>query len=148
VTNVISKFWNRAYSLEEVNRRGDNSMVETLGIRITEIGPDFLRGEMPVDHRTKQPIGLLHGGASVALAETLASTAGNLVVDREVSYCVGLEINANHISSCTDGTVVGVARALHLGRSTQVWETTIRQGERLVCVSRMTLAVIAQAKQK
>lgn len=147
----MSSIWHGAapdlpLMLQEANRRGEETMVSLLGIRITEIGPDFLRGEMPVDHRTMQPAGLLHGGASVALAESLASIAGNLVVDRKSAYCVGLEINANHISSCTDGTVIGETRPLHIGRTTQVWETRIRQGEKLVCVSRMTLAVVAAKK--
>ncbi|MCM2277421.1 MAG: hotdog fold thioesterase [Oligoflexia bacterium] len=134
--------WFRDFTLEEVNRRGKGTMVEHLGIRILEIGDEQLVGNMPVDERTKQPIGLLHGGASVALAETLASTAGNLVVDPANEYCVGLEINANHIGSCREGFVVGKSTPLHLGRTTQIWETRITQGERLVCISRMTLAVL------
>lgn len=134
--------WFKSYSLEEVNARGKGTMVEHLGIVVTELGPDSITGRMPVDHRTKQPVGLLHGGASVALAETLGSTAANLVVDRDQEYCVGLEINANHISSCRDGEVTGVSRPLHLGRTTQVWETRITQEDRLVCVSRLTLAVL------
>ncbi|MDR3607547.1 MAG: hotdog fold thioesterase [Oligoflexia bacterium] len=141
------EIWFREYSVEETNRRGENTMLSHLGIRITEIGPDFIEGQMPVDARTRQPLGLLHGGASVALAESLASTAGNLTIDPDTFYCVGLEINANHISSCKDGMVTGVAKPLHLGRTTQVWETTIRQGDRLVCVSRMTLAIIHKEKQ-
>jgi 1,4-dihydroxy-2-naphthoyl-CoA hydrolase len=146
MTTPRTSIWHRPYTLEETNRRSENTMVSLLGIEVTEIGPDFLRGRMPVDHRTKQPAGLLHGGASVALAESLASMAGNMVVDNKQAYCVGLEINANHISSCTEGFVTGEARPLHIGRSTQVWETMIRQGDRLVCVSRMTLAVVAPKK--
>jgi 1,4-dihydroxy-2-naphthoyl-CoA hydrolase len=107
-----------------------------------ELGYDFLSGQMPVDHSSKQPIGILHGGASVVLAESLASTAGNLVVDQSKQYCVGLEINANHISSVREGVVVGKSTPIHLGRSTQVWETKICQGDQLVCISRMTLAVL------
>ncbi len=138
--------WNRPYTLEEVNARSRGTMMEHLGIVVTEVGERSLTGTMPVDHRTKQPVGLLHGGASVALAESLASTAGNLVVDKARQYCVGLEINANHVSSCTEGEVVGVTQPVHLGRTTQVWETRIfqrnGQKERLVCISRMTLAVL------
>jgi 1,4-dihydroxy-2-naphthoyl-CoA hydrolase len=118
------------------------SMAAHLGIELTEIGPDFLAGRMPVDHRTMQPYGILHGGASVALAETLASVAGNLVVDQTRERCVGLEINANHIRGAKDGFVTGRTTPLHLGRTTQVWETRIEQDCRLVCVSRMTLAVL------
>lgn len=136
--------WQKSVTLEKVRERGRNTLVEHLGIDITELGEDFLRGTMPVDHRTKQPIGLLHGGASVALAETLASMAGNFVVDTETSYCVGLEINANHVRSATGGVVTGTARPVHLGRTTQVWETRIEQDGKLICVSRMTLAVIAR----
>lgn len=138
--------WFQLHSLEELNHRGENTLASHLGIRFTEIGPDFICAEMPVDARTRQPLGLLHGGASVALAESMASLAGNLVFDSALYYGVGLEINANHISSCRDGMVVGTTRPLHLGKSTQVWETTIKQGKRLVCVSRMTLAVMKRKK--
>jgi 1,4-dihydroxy-2-naphthoyl-CoA hydrolase len=134
--------WFRDYTVEQVNARGTGTLMEHLEIRVTELGPDSITGTMPVDHRTKQPVGLLHGGASVALAESLASTAGNLCVDREKQYCVGLEINANHVSSSTSGKVTGVSRPIHLGKTTQVWETRITQGERLICISRMTLAVL------
>lgn len=118
-------------------------MVEHLGMELTEVGPDFLAGKMPVDHRTKQPMGLLHGGASVALAETLGSLAANLHVDQRTQACVGLEINANHLRSVREGYVYGRAAALHLGRSTQVWEIriTTETGD-LSCISRITMAVI------
>src|SRR4051812_29358332 len=139
---MTPSLWHRPYSVEDVNARGKGCMVEHLGIEIVELGTDFLRGTMPVDHRTKQPHGLLHGGASAALAETLASLAANLVVDPSRQYCVGLEINANHLRSCTEGKVTGTSRPLHLGKATQVWETRIEQDGRLVCVSRMTLAVL------
>lgn len=121
-------------------------MVEHLGIRMLELSGNSLKAEMPVDHRTKQPVGLLHGGASVALAETLASTAANLAVNPAEEYCVGLEINANHISSCRDGVVIGETRPFHIGKSTQVWETEIRQDGRLVCISRMTLSVLKKKR--
>lgn len=138
--------WFKPYTLAEIQQRGRGTMMDHIGIEITELGEDFLAGTMPVDERTRQPVGILHGGASVVLAESLASTAGNLVVDIAKEYCVGLEINANHIRSVKDGVVLGTARALHVGRSTQVWETRIvqrdGQGDKLVCVSRMTLAVL------
>ncbi|MCM2323754.1 MAG: hotdog fold thioesterase [Oligoflexia bacterium] len=139
--------WHKAHSVEDVNARGRNTLVEHLGIVVTELGDSHLTATMPVDHRTYQPLGLLHGGASVALAETLASTAGNLVVDDQ-HYCVGLEINANHVSSCRDGFVTGTSRPIHLGRTTQVWETRIEQEGRLVCLSRMTLAVLQKSRKK
>jgi uncharacterized protein (TIGR00369 family) len=116
-----------------------------LGIVFTEVGPDYLRATMPVDARTRQPYGLLHGGASVLLAETLGSSAGMLCVDED-SIVVGIEINANHLRGVRDGRVTGTARPLHLGRSTQVWEIRIEDdGGRLVCVSRLTLAVVRRA---
>ncbi len=117
-----------------------------LGIVLTEHGPDFLRATMPVDERTKQPFGLLHGGASVLLAETLASLGGYLCLDAESGQqLAGLEINANHLKAVTEGEVTGTARPIHLGRSTQVWEIRIEDAKgRLVCISRMTGAVIGR----
>ncbi len=123
------------------NCRG--TMIEHLGIVIIEAGDDWLRGTMPVDARTRQPYGLLHGGASVALAETLGSMAGNLCVDSAKEMVVGLEINANHLRAARDGIVTGTARALHVGRSTQVWEIRIEnEAGKPVCISRLTLAVV------
>lgn len=137
------EIWKRKYSLEEVQQRGLNTMVDHLGIEITELGPDFLKGTMPVDHRTVQPMRILHGGASVALAETLGSLAANLVVDSSKKYCVGLDINANHIRAAKKGIVTGTAKPLHLGGSTQVWQIEIvDENERLVCMSRLTMAVL------
>ncbi|MFH1598970.1 MAG: hotdog fold thioesterase [Pseudomonadota bacterium] len=117
-----------------------------LGIVLTEHGPDFLRATMPVDARTKQPFGLLHGGASVLLAETLASLGGYLCLDPDSGQqLAGLEINANHIKAVTEGEVTGTARPIHLGRATQVWEIRIEDARgRLVCISRMTGAVIGR----
>jgi 1,4-dihydroxy-2-naphthoyl-CoA hydrolase len=135
--------WYRPYTLEEVQQRGVGTMVEHLGITITEVGDDFLRGKMPVDHRTVQPMHILHGGASVALAETLGSIAANLVVDSEKKYCVGLDINANHLRAAKNGFVVGTAKPLHIGSSTQVWSIEIvGENNRLVCISRLTMAVL------
>jgi 1,4-dihydroxy-2-naphthoyl-CoA hydrolase len=135
-------WFNKGLSLEDLYRRSRGTMVDHLGIQYTEVGADFFRGTMPVDHRTHQPLGLLHGGASVVLAESLASMAGNFVVDPATHYCVGLEINANHIRSATSGVVTGTARPLHLGKRTHVWEIRIEQNENLICMSRMTLAVL------
>jgi 1,4-dihydroxy-2-naphthoyl-CoA hydrolase len=130
-------------TLEKLNGWRKNTMVEHLGIELTDFGKDFLCGKMPVDHRTHQPMGLLHGGASVALAETLGSIAANLHVDPKTKACVGLEINANHIRSVRSGYVFGKATAQHIGRQTQVWEIKITdEAGRLVCISRITMAVI------
>ena len=120
-------------------------MGEYLGIEWTELGDNFLKARMPVDHRTRQPYGLLHGGASCALAETIGSVASAMVVDNAKFYCVGLEINANHIRSAREGFVTGVASPLHIGSSTHVWDIRIYdEKEKLVCVSRLTVAVIAR----
>jgi 1,4-dihydroxy-2-naphthoyl-CoA hydrolase len=140
--------WFTGNSLEAIRLRGKNTMVEYLGIDVTELGEDFLTGTMPVDHRTVQPMGILHGGASVALAETLGSLAANLVVDPEKHYCVGLDINANHIRSAKGGFVTGTARPIHLGGSTQVWSIEIKdEKNKLVCISRITMAVLTKAAQ-
>jgi len=136
--------WKQPADLARINAWSANTMMETLGIRITAIGDDWLQGTMPVDHRTHQPYGLLHGGASVVLAETLGSTAAMLTLDPEKELAVGLDINANHIRGVRSGIVTGTARALHIGRSTQVWEIRIESEDgALVCISRITMAVIA-----
>lgn len=135
--------WFKPFTLEEVQQRGIGTMVEHIGITITEVGDDFLKGTMPVDHRTVQPMGILHGGASVALAETLGSIASYLAIDSDKKYCVGLDINANHIRAAKKGLVTGIAKPLHLGSSTQVWSIEITDEEnRLVCISRITMAVL------
>lgn len=132
----------KATSLEDLNGASRNTAMAALGIVFTQIGDDFLRGTMPVDARTRQPYGLLHGGASVLLAETLGSSAGNLCVD-DAHMCVGIEINANHLAGVREGVVTGTARPLHVGRSTQVWEIRVEDDHgRLACVSRLTLAVV------
>ncbi|WP_355606465.1 hotdog fold thioesterase [Xanthomonas cannabis] len=132
--------------LVALNASSKDTLIDHLGIVFTEAGDDWLRATMPVDTRTRQPYGLLHGGASVVLAETLGSSAGNLCVDMTTQMCVGLEINANHLRAATDGLVTGTARAVHVGRSTQVWDIVIENpaGKR-VCVSRLTLAVVARS---
>ena len=132
----------RTITLEALNALSRGTAMEPLGIVFTDLGADYLRGTMPVDARTRQPYGLLHGGASVLLAETLGSTAGGLCVD-EGQGVVGIEINANHLAGVREGLVTGTARPLHVGRSTQVWEIRIEdERARAVCVSRLTLAVV------
>ena len=118
-------------------------MTDHLGIVFTEIGSDHLTATMPVDERTKQPMGLLHGGANVVLAETLGSVAASLTIDLTKQICVGLEINANHLKGVKSGIVTGITRPIHLGKSTQVWEIKItnEQGQ-LCCISRITMAIL------
>ncbi len=129
--------------LEALNSMSKGCMVEHLGIEFTEIGNDYLVATMPVDHRTKQPMGLLHGGASVALAETMGSVGSTVTIDLNKQFAVGLEINTNHIKSAKDGLVTGVAKPVHLGRSTQVWGIEIKnEDDQLVAVSRITLAIL------
>ncbi|KRE96580.1 thioesterase [Frateuria sp. Soil773] len=135
--------WKQPTDLARLNGWSANTMMEALGIRITAVGDDWLQGTMPVDRRTHQPYGLLHGGASVALAETLGSTAAMLTLDPAQELAVGLDINANHVRGVRAGTVTGTARMLHIGRTTQVWEIRIENEEgALVCISRLTMAVV------
>ena len=136
--------WRTTATPEELNERGSRTMPGYLGIRVTEIGPDFLRASMPVNEHTHQPFGVLHGGASVALAETVGSLAAMLCVDP--NYMVlGQDINANHLRSISSGLVIATARPFHLGRSSHVWHIEIRdEQERLVCVSRLTMAVVGR----
>lgn len=136
--------WPEGASLDALNARSAGTLMQALGIEFTELGDGYLRATMPVDARTRQPYGLLHGGASVLLAETLGSTAGGLCVAEDQGV-VGIEINANHLRAVREGHVVGTARPLHVGARTQVWEIRIEdEAGRLVCVSRLTLAVIAR----
>jgi len=135
--------WHTRPDVTTLNALHARTAVAHLGIEITEVGDDYLRGTMPVDARTHQPFGLLHGGAAVLLAETLASAAGTFCVDTARQLCVGLEINCNHLRGVREGIVTGTARALHLGGRTQVWEVRIEDGAgRLVSVARMTASVI------
>ena len=137
------RLWKQDTSLAEVNGWSPNTMIERLGIQVVDIGDDYVRGTMPVDARTHQPYGLLHGGASVSLAETLGSVAAMLCVDAKTELAVGLEINANHVRGVTSGTVTGTARPIHVGRSSQVWEIRIEDERgRLVCIARLTVAVV------
>lgn len=130
-------------TITDLARSGEGTMNDFLGIEWTEVGGDYLKARMPVDQRTKQPYGLLHGGASCTLAETLGSHASAMVIDPAQFQCVGLEINANHVHSATGGYVTGVAMPLHLGKSTHVWDIRIyNENDKLVCVSRLTVAII------
>lgn len=137
--------WFRPITPEELNRRGDNTLSSFLGMVFTDIGEDSLTATMPANQRTKQPLGIVHGGASVALAETVASTAANMVVDFEKFYCVGLEINANHLRSVEQGIVTAITKPVHIGRTTQVWTIDIfnEAGQR-TCISRMTACVLTR----
>jgi 1,4-dihydroxy-2-naphthoyl-CoA hydrolase len=136
----------KKYTIEQINDFAKNCMVGHVGIEITEIGNDYLVGTMPVDQRTVQPIGILHGGASVVLAETLGSIAGDMVCS-EAFTCVGMEINANHLRKVTHGKIIGIAKPIHLGSRTQVWDIRINTEEgKQVCISRLTLAVIERTK--
>lgn len=134
--------WKIKPTVEAIHSLGDKSMGDHLGIEITEIGDDFITARMPVNEKTKQPYGILHGGASCVLAETLGSVAGAFCVDFPAQIVVGLEINANHLRPATNGFVIGTTRPIHLGRTTQVWDIKINneKGD-LVCISRLTLAV-------
>lgn len=135
--------WRSLLPLETLNAGGAGTLMGPLGIEFTEIGANFIRGTMPVDARTHQPFGLLHGGASVALAETLGSMGANMCVDSSRYLCVGQEINANHLKSVRSGHVTGTARPLHVGTRSQVWSIEIvSDSGALVCVSRLTIAVI------
>jgi 1,4-dihydroxy-2-naphthoyl-CoA hydrolase len=135
--------WRSLRTVEELNGSRQGTLIENLGILFTEIGADFVRGTMPVDVRTVQPYGLLHGGASVALAETLGSMGASMCVDADEYQVVGQEINANHVRAARSGLVTGTARAVHLGGRTHVWSIDIiNDAQKLVCISRITMAVI------
>jgi len=137
--------WHLSTTVDEINANCCGTLCEHLGIEFLEIGEDYLKARMPVDHRTIQPAGILHGGASVVLAETLGSVAALLCEDPQTRHCVGLEINANHVRPVRTGYVYGVVRPLHIGSSTQLWEIRITdEQERLVCISRLTMAVLAR----
>ncbi|HEY2649515.1 MAG TPA: hotdog fold thioesterase [Puia sp.] len=138
----MSIWFKKDINLEKLNQFSTNTMNELLGIRITELGENYIKATMPVDKRTHQAYGILHGGASAALAETLGSIGSVIIVDPEQYICVGIEINANHIRSVREGFVTGTAVPLHLGASSHVWEIKIvDKNEKLVCVSRLTVFV-------
>lgn len=135
--------WQTAVDIEIVSERAKNSMSEFLGIEFTEVGDDFMCARMPVNERTRQPMGIMHGGASCVLAETLGSTAAQFCVNHATHYCVGLDINTNHIRSIREGNVIATARPYHLGKSTQVWHIEIHhEAGKLISVNRLTMAVL------
>lgn len=143
MTTGRSPIWRNELTPEQFEERARNTLAAHLGIRLTEVGPDYLRASMPVNSHTHQPMGVLHGGASVALAETIGSVAANLCVDSAIYVCVGQEINANHLRPVASGLVAGTARPFHIGNRTQVWGIEIRdEQDRLVCISRLTMAVV------
>ncbi len=139
----MSIWFNPGVTAQELQPLGVHSLGGHLGMEMTEVGENYLKGRMPVDERTRQPFGLLHGGASAALAETLGSVGSALIVDPGQYHCVGLEINANHIRGVKDGFVYGTAVPVHIGKTTHVWDIRIVDGEdRLVCISRLTVAIL------
>lgn len=138
--------WFDDYQLDTLKAFRGKNMGEYIGFEFTEVGPDYLKGRLPVDHRTTQPFGILHGGASCVLSETLGSVAAWMTINPETHRAVGLEINANHIRAVTEGYVIGECMPLHTGRRTQVWQTEITEEEtgKRVCISRLTVAIIEQ----
>jgi 1,4-dihydroxy-2-naphthoyl-CoA hydrolase len=144
---MLPIWFKKELSLHDFQHWNKNTLGEHLGIAFTEVGDNYLKATMPVDNRTKQPFGLLHGGASVALAETLGSVASALVVDQDKFLCVGLEINANHVRSARSGFVTGITAPVHLGASTHVWEIKIFDEEnKLICISRLTVSVLKRKR--
>lgn len=135
--------WKLPPDVKKINEMSRRTMLEQIGIKFTETGDDFIKATMPVNHRTHQPMGILHGGASVALAETLGSVASHLIIDHSKYFCVGLEINANHVRSKKDGLVTGTAKPVHLGAKTHIWEIKIvDERNKLVSISRLTMAIL------
>lgn len=136
-------WFNKNIAVTDLQGLGKNTLGEHIGIQFSEIGEDYLKATMPVDHRTHQPYGLLHGGASAALAETLGSVSSALVIDQEKFICVGIEINANHVRSVRSGMVEGTCTPIHIGATTHVWDIRIHdERNKLVCVSRLTVAIL------
>ena len=141
--NDQQSIWFSTPNLEHMNAMCKNTACEALGIEITEVGPDYIRGTMPADTRTFQPFGLVHGGANVVLAETLGSIGANLLVDNSKFYCVGQEVNANHLRGVRSGKVTGTAKLWHAGKSSQVWSIELHDDAgKLSCISRLTMAVV------
>lgn len=139
----MSIWFDKLITIQDLQGVGKNTLGEHIGIRITEVGENYLMASMPVDHRTHQPYGLLHGGASAVLAETLGSICSSLVIDKEKFICVGIEINANHVRGVRSGYVTGMCTPIHIGASTHVWDIRINdERNKLVCVSRLTVAIL------
>ncbi len=143
----MEKIWLSDPSIDVLNHWSKNTLVDHLGIEFTEIGPDYIKATMPVDSRTVQPMRLLHGGASVVLAETIGSTASTLCVDLNEVFCVGASINANHLRSAKTGLVTAIVKPIHLGRSSHVWDIEIfREDQKIVCKSRLTMAIVSHKR--
>lgn len=137
--------WHHTPTLKDLNERSKNTLAEHMGMEFTEVGQDYLKARMPVDCRTRQPLGILNGGASCALIETIASTAANYCVDQSVCYCVGLDINANHLRSAYDGYVTAITKPIHIGKRTQVWSVDIfGEDGKQICLGRMTMATLSR----
>lgn len=135
--------WKNKYSIEACNKMCENTIHDALGIKITEVGPDFLKGTMPVDDRTVQPFRLLHGGASVVLAESLGSLASVMLIDHDKYICAGLDVNANHVKAAKSGIVTGVAKPINIGGKFHIWEIRItNEAGKLVCIARLTVTVL------
>lgn len=143
----MSVWFKKDWNIDKLNQLASDTMNELIGIRFTEVGENYVKASMPVDNRTRQAYGILHGGASVTLAETVGSVASVMVVDPEFYYCVGVEINANHVRSVKEGIVIATALPLHIGMSSHVWEIKIvDQHEKLICASRLTVYVKKKKK--
>jgi 1,4-dihydroxy-2-naphthoyl-CoA hydrolase len=141
--------WRTQTTAAQLQEDARDTLAEHIGIRVTEVGADYLRATMPVDAKTLQPMGVLHGGASVALAETVGSMAASMCVDPSQHTVLGQDINANHLRSVTSGTVTATARPYHLGRRSQVWNIEIRdERDKLVCVARLTMAVVEHLRSR
>lgn len=135
--------WKMKISLQQAQEHSRHTLADTLGIEFLEIGDDYVKARMPVDERTRQPMGILHGGAHVALAESIGSMAANLCLDTSKEYAVGLDINSNHIRKTSSGWVIGIARPVHLGAQTQVWEIKIfDESDKLLNITRLTMLVL------
>lgn len=144
----MKPIWFKPTTIEEIKRWSQTEILKNLGIEFTGIGDDFLQAAMPIGTKVLQPLGSLHGGASCVLAETVGSAAANFCVDPAQKSCVGLEINVNHVKAIASGTITATARALHLGKSTQIWDIQIRnEQQQLVAVSRLTIAVLSKKEQ-
>ena len=138
----MAAIWHQKVDLEELNKPGEH-INSLLDIRFEDVGDDWISASMPVDARTHQPYGILHGGASVVLAESLGSTASYLCIDNSTSYCVGLEVNANHLKAVRRGRVTALAKPIHLGRTTHVWDIRLHNAaDQLTCIARLTMAVV------
>jgi len=145
----MKSIWFKTTTLEEINHWSKHQLMDSLGIEITAIGDDYLEAKMPVDQKTLQPMGCLHGGATCVLAETIGSIGAHFCIDPSHYLCVGLEINVNHVKSMRSGWVYATAKPLHLGRSTQIWDIQVRNDQNaLVAVSRLTMAVLRKEKEK